>query len=263
MVVVRRRRHPERGGERPRRLGRAALGPARRLHQRRVPDARHPDRRGRRHRAPAAAGGRSARRGGSTWAASTAATSSSRAASGIDAEATRWVDDHAAAEVARRRPDLHATRRCAATSRDYRGRPAALRGRGRTAQRVEGVSAIVQNSDPYTYFRTTPAARLRGHRDRRRHALADRHARAPTSCGRAGRRSAGCSHASGRLAHHRQASSFPRVHDATRPVARRRAPLPLQVDGDYIGHAPRPSTRRRRASAACRSPRALAAGVTR
>ena len=82
---------------------------------------------------------------------------------GLDADATRWVDARPRAEGARRRPDVHDTRRHRGYFRDYRGRPPRLEVEA-AAQRVEGVSAIVQNSDPYTYFRSTAAARVRGHR---------------------------------------------------------------------------------------------------
>jgi hypothetical protein len=39
--------------------------------------------------------------------------------------------------------------------RDYRGRPPRLEAQV-DDQRVAGLSALVQNSDPYTYFRSTP-----------------------------------------------------------------------------------------------------------
>ena len=52
---VRRRRHAERGRQRPRRLERPDDDPAGRLHERRLPHARHPDRHRRRDRAPAPA----------------------------------------------------------------------------------------------------------------------------------------------------------------------------------------------------------------
>ena len=55
---IRRRRHRERGGQRPRRLGHAADGAARRIDERLGAHARNPERRGRRHRAPAADGRR-------------------------------------------------------------------------------------------------------------------------------------------------------------------------------------------------------------
>ena len=61
---VRRRRHRERGRERTRRVGHAAVLPSRRSCERVLPDARDPDRRRRRHRAPAADGRRLAPRAG-------------------------------------------------------------------------------------------------------------------------------------------------------------------------------------------------------
>ena len=79
---VRRRRHRQRGGQRAGRLGHAAELPARRPHQRLLPDARDPDRRRRRDRAPAADRRRLAPAGGRPRRRSTTASSCSRPASG-------------------------------------------------------------------------------------------------------------------------------------------------------------------------------------
>ena len=74
---------------------------------------------------------------------------------GIDAEATDWVDAPAAAEGPQRRPGVHVRgacrASCATTAPGRRSMAVEVGG-----QRVEGVSAMVQNSDPYTYFRSRP-----------------------------------------------------------------------------------------------------------
>ena len=71
---------------------------------------------------------------------------------GIDAEATRWVD--ARPRLKARSGDLTFTlrRRCAASCATTARKPPRMAVEV-GGQRVEGVSAIVQNSDPYTYFR--------------------------------------------------------------------------------------------------------------
>ena len=153
---------------------------------------------------------------------------------GIDADVTRWVDDHPRLKA--RGGDATFTY-AALTSyfRDYRGKPPMLEVQVGN-QRVAGLSAIVQNSDPYTYFRKTP---LRVCEDislsdgtisltamRRANFLAD----APGILYRLFSRN-------GRLAQHRQAASFPRIQRATiRSLDG--GGLPLEVDGDYIGHTP-------------------------
>jgi diacylglycerol kinase family enzyme len=153
---------------------------------------------------------------------------------GIDADVTRWVDDHPRLKA--RGGDATFTYAALRSYfRDYRGRPPMLEVQVGD-QRVAGVSAIVQNSDPYTYFRKTP---LRVCEDiamddgtisltamRRASFLLD----APGILYRLFSRE-------GRLAHHRQAASFPRIQRATvRSLVG--SGLPLEVDGDYIGHVP-------------------------
>ena len=149
---------------------------------------------------------------------------------GIDADVTRWVDDHPRLKA--RGGDATFTYAALRSYfRDYRGRPPMLEVEVGD-QRVSGLSAIVQNSDPYTFFRSTP---LRVCEDiamddgtialttmRRASFMLD----APGILYRLFSRS-------GRLAQHRQAASFPRIQRAT--VRALGDPLPLEVDGDYIG----------------------------
>jgi diacylglycerol kinase family enzyme len=150
---------------------------------------------------------------------------------GIDADACRWVDDHPRLKA--RGGDLTFTYAVLRSYfRDYRGRPPLLEAQV-DDQRVAGLSALVQNSDPYTYFRSTP---LRVCEDvamddgkisltvmRRASFVLD----APGIVYRLFSRQ-------GRLAQHRQASSFPRIERAVvRAISGEE--LPLEVDGDFIG----------------------------
>jgi diacylglycerol kinase family enzyme len=153
---------------------------------------------------------------------------------GLDADATRWVDERQKIK-ARGRVLTYGYAATSAFLRDYRGRPPflALEARG---ERVEGVSAFVQNSRPFTYARTKPlhvcddVAFDSGTIS----ALAMEHAGmrdVPGALWRLFR--------DGRsLADHPRAHSFPRLDEARvtslaadgEPV-----PFPLEVDGDYLG----------------------------
>jgi diacylglycerol kinase family enzyme len=99
-------------------------------------------------------------------------------------------------------------------------------------QTLEGVTTIVQNGSPFTYFQNRPIEVAEG-------AALDSGALAasvlhrarpfdmPSIAWRAFSRHA-------RIARHRQVSSFPALSELTVQSADAR-PLPLQVDGDYIG----------------------------
>jgi diacylglycerol kinase family enzyme len=99
-------------------------------------------------------------------------------------------------------------------------------------QRLEGVTTIVQNGSPFTYFQNRPIEIAEG-------AALDSGALSscvlhrarpldmPSIAWRAFSRHA-------RIARHRHVSSFPELTELTVQSADGR-PLPLQVDGDYIG----------------------------
>jgi diacylglycerol kinase family enzyme len=99
-------------------------------------------------------------------------------------------------------------------------------------QRMEGVTTIVQNGSPFTYFQNRPIEIAEG-------AALDSGALSscvlhrarpldmPSIAWRAFSRHA-------RIARHRHVSSFPELTELTVQSADGR-PLPLQVDGDYIG----------------------------
>ena len=153
---------------------------------------------------------------------------------GIDADVTRWVDDHPRLKA--RGGDATFTYAALRSYfRDYRGKPPMLEVQVGD-ERVAGLSAIVQNSDPYTYFRSTPlrvcddVAMDDGTISLTSMARASLLLDAPGILYRLFARN-------GRLCRHRQASSFPRIDRAVVRSLDGRA-LPLEVDGDYIGHSP-------------------------
>jgi len=151
---------------------------------------------------------------------------------GIDAEATEWVDSRP--WLKSRSGDLAFTIAAVQSFlRHYRAKPPSMAVEVQ-GQRVEGVSAMVQNSDPFTYFGSRP---LRLCEDisfdngflslvmMRRATTLD----APGVLRQLFARN-------GRLAYHRRARGFTRVEQA-RIVALGHRPLPIEVDGDYIGTA--------------------------
>ena len=213
-------------------LGRAGVGPAGRLHERRVPDARASRPTSSMRPSTCCSSPTTCARGASTWAGSTAAISCSRAASASTRRRREWVDSRP--WLKSRSGDLAFTIAAAQSFlRNYRAKPPSMvvEVGGR---RVEGVSAMVQNSDPYTYFGSRPLRlcedisidngalsvlmmrRATDARRARRAAptlLAQRAARVPPPC----------------------AQLYP-VQQA-RVVSLDGRPLPMEVDGDYIGTA--------------------------
>ena len=214
-------------------------------------DARHPRRRRRRHRAPArawpTAGQPRARRprASSTAAASRSppAWGSTRAWSSASTR-TRALKARFGAVVLRRGGDRD-------VPAPLRRQPAAARRSRSTAGRSRGVSAFVQNAEPYTYFKQPP-----GRRSSRARALDSGDlagvvlTRAspydvPTvtfralSGARPDRRATAAS------------TAFGGVHEAVvRSLDGR--PIPLQVDGDHIGDVARGALRGRARRAARR-----------
>ena len=168
---------------------------------------------------------------------------------GIDAEATEWVDSRP--WLKSRSGDLAFTIAAVQSFlRNYRAKPpsmvaevggggAAAAGAdgphgGRSPQRIEGVSAMVQNSDPYTYFGSRPL-RLCEDISIDNGALSLLMMRRATTLDAPGvLRQLFSRH--GRLAYHRRARSFSQVKHA-RVMSLDGRPLPMEVDGDYIGTA--------------------------
>ena len=178
---LRRRRHGQRGRQRPRRARHPAQLPARRPHERLLPDARDPDRRRRRDRAPAAPRRRLAAAPGRPRRGSTTATSSSPPAS-----ASTPASSSVSTPTRGSRPgsgEWYYTWTGVQTfTRRYLLRPPRLEVE-LGGESVTGVTAIVQNAAPYTYFGNRPVeigegADARERRPRRRRARAgqpDRH----------------------------------------------------------------------------------------
>jgi diacylglycerol kinase family enzyme len=77
----------------------------------------------------------------------------SSAGVGLDADTTRWVDEHAS--LKRRAGPFFFSYAGAVTFARYLRRPARLSVEAQGRQ-VEGVSAVLQNSDPYTFFNRRP-----------------------------------------------------------------------------------------------------------
>jgi diacylglycerol kinase family enzyme len=151
---------------------------------------------------------------------------------GLDADVTRWVDERPRAKA----KGGVATFTYAATStylRSYRGRDPQLVAESR-GERYEGLSALVQNSDPYTYFGSKP---LRVCED----IAIDNGALSMMVMQRAkGRDVPGVMRrlfvGHERLSTHPQAASLTRLQEATvRPIDPQRARLPVEADGEYIG----------------------------
>ena len=153
---------------------------------------------------------------------------------GLDADATRWVDERQRMK-ARGRVLTFTYAATAAFLRDYRARPPrlALEARG---QRIEGVSAFVQNSRPFTYARSKPL-----------HVCEDVSFTSGSISAMVMER-AGLRDTPGAiwrlfreghsLAEHRRARSFPRISEARVASLDRDGepmPFPLEVDGDYLG----------------------------
>ncbi len=157
----------------------------------------------------------------------------SSAGIGMDADTTRWVDE-------RPRVKSHAgpfffSVAGAATFARYLHSPPLLAFESK-GQRVEGVSAVIQNSDPYTYFNDRPVRVCEGTRldSGTLCAVVLRGARGRDVPGLAWRLLSG--RTTGR---HSQAVSFEPLSTALATtvaepdgIAR---PFPIQVDGDYIG----------------------------
>jgi diacylglycerol kinase family enzyme len=153
---------------------------------------------------------------------------------GLDADATRWVDERQRMK-ARGRVLTFTYAATAAFLRDYRGRPPRLCLEA-GGERVEAVSAFVQNSRPFTFARSKPL-----------HVCEDVSLSSGTISAMAMER-AGLRDTPGAiwrlfreghsLAEHPRARSYPRLHHArvtSLEASGAPIPFPLEVDGDYLG----------------------------
>jgi diacylglycerol kinase family enzyme len=157
----------------------------------------------------------------------------SSAGFGMDAETTRWVDDRPRIK-AHAGPLSFSVAGAATYLAKYLHSPPRIAFEA-NGDRVEGVSAVIQNSDPYTYFNDRPVRICDG-------AQLDcgtfsacvlKRARQRDLPGLTWRLLSGRS----ALARHPQAVAFEGLHDArvTAVSSGGWGALPVQVDGDYIG----------------------------
>ena len=154
---------------------------------------------------------------------------------GIDADVTRWVDAHPRLKA--RGGDATFTLRGVAQLLPRLSRPAAAaRGAGRRPPR-RGTERDRAELRSVHVLPQDAAARVRGHRDGRRHDLADGRCAAPRSCSTRRASCTGCSRA--RAAS--PSTARPRASRASSSATVRSLDgrdLPLEVDGDYIGACP-------------------------
>jgi len=151
---------------------------------------------------------------------------------GLDAEATDWVDSRP--WLKSRSGDLAFTIAAVQSFvRNYRAKPPSMAVEV-GGDRVEGVSAMVQNSDPFTYFGSRPLRVCEDIAFDNGSLSVVMMKRATTLDAPGVLRQLFSRH--GRLAYHRRARSFTRVERA-RIVSLSGRPLPIEVDGDYIGTA--------------------------
>ena len=153
---------------------------------------------------------------------------------GLDADTARWVDQRTPLK-SRAGPLFFSYAALMSYYGKYIGRPPRLDIEV-NGERLEGVTAVVQNSDPFTFFNSRPIRLGRGA------AFDDgilsmtvlthaRHRDLPALAWKllAGRAS---------VADHPSVSSFERVTSARVRSLDPGALLPLQVDGDFIGEQP-------------------------
>ena len=89
---------------------------------------------------------------------------------GIDATVVKRVDANPKLK-AKAGPYYYSWTAVSTFYRNYLHKPVRMRVEAEGHDPVEGITALAQNSDPFTYFASMPDQGLRGHRDRRRHAL--------------------------------------------------------------------------------------------
>jgi diacylglycerol kinase family enzyme len=155
---------------------------------------------------------------------------------GLDADTARWVDEHAPLK-SRAGPLFFSYAALMSFYGKYMGKPARMMVEA-NGERIEGVTAVVQNSDPFTYFNSRPVHLCRG-------AELDDGSLSMTVLRQARQRDLPgfawtLLTSRGSVGDHSQVRTFEQLDQAKvvsledGPAAR---PFPLQVDGDYIGEA--------------------------
>jgi diacylglycerol kinase family enzyme len=149
---------------------------------------------------------------------------------GLDASVTRRVDAHPRMK-ARFGPWFYASAAVAAVNRDFVVRPPQLAVE-RDGETIEGLTAIVQNATPYTYFASRPVELAEDvGLDSGSLAGVVLHRASPLDLPTVTWRALS---ARARIVRHRRVSGFSGATELrVRSLDER--PLPLQVDGDYLG----------------------------
>ncbi len=153
----------------------------------------------------------------------------SSAGVGLDADTTRWVDEHV--HLKRRAGPFFFSYAGAVTFGRYLRRPVhiSVEAQGR---RVDGVSAVLQNSDPYTFFKRRPVRIDSGQAldSGTLSMVVLKDALSRDVPGLAWRLLSGRP-----VVGHPRAESFPSLDEANVTVNGGARALSVQVDGDYIG----------------------------
>jgi diacylglycerol kinase family enzyme len=153
---------------------------------------------------------------------------------GLDAETARWVDRHAPLK-SRAGPFFFAFAAATSFHAKYASRQPSIAVEA-GGERIEGVTAVVQNSDPYTYFNSLPVRVCDGPSldDGFLSMAVFEKARWSDTPELAWRLLSSRPHVVG----HRRLRSLTELQSARVTALNRGgelAPFPLQVDGDYVG----------------------------
>ena len=148
---------------------------------------------------------------------------------GLDASVVRRVDAHPRLK-ARLKQWYFAYAAVSTFTKEYVVRPPRLEAHV-GGEVLRGVTALVQNADPYTYFGRRPSTSPRARARRRRHRRRDARARGADRHPHRHRAPALRSAAPGR---HKRISAFT-TSEEMRIFSADGRPVALQVDGDYIG----------------------------
>jgi diacylglycerol kinase family enzyme len=154
---------------------------------------------------------------------------------GLDADTTRWVDEHAPLK-SRAGPLFFTYAALQSFYGKYLGRPPRLSVEV-NGERLEGVTAVVQNSDPFTYFNSRPVRVCKG-------ATLDNGSLSLAVLRQARQRdmpALGWTLLSGRgsVTDHASVRGFAGIERAAVSALDPGRPFPVQVDGDFIGERPR------------------------
>jgi diacylglycerol kinase family enzyme len=155
---------------------------------------------------------------------------------GLDADTARWVDEHTPLK-SRAGPLFFSYAALMSFYGKYLGKPARIVVAA-DGERIEAVTAVVQNSDPFTYFNSRPVHLCRG-------ATLDDGSLSMTVLRQARQRDLPgfawkLLTSRGSVGDHPKVATFERLRRAnvvSLDAGTGSKPFPVQVDGDYIGEA--------------------------